>query len=304
MSDSIKETISAELTLRLANLVGLLLPPRLGYAAADFIADRIASRRDAGMVQAVRANQWVARGEQLEGKALDRAVRETFRHSARSIFDLHRGLQRPRAVLRSITMDSGSRSLFRRPEFDARGLVVASLHLGNFDLILHMLTLRGMKSIVLTIPDPQGGGHRLEYESRVRAGVKLLPASYDSYREALRHLQRGGLVATGIDRPIERPRIRPILFGRPASVPLHHIVLALRAKVPIQLLVTVRRPNGKHIITSTDPIEMEPYPDRETEVRRNAENLLRVAESFIRKSPGQWTVPLPVWPEALDAVPK
>ncbi|MFN2298407.1 MAG: hypothetical protein ACK2UB_06130, partial [Anaerolineales bacterium] len=64
MSDSLKETISAKLTLRLASLVGLLLPPRLGYAAADFIADRIASRRDAGMVQAVRANQWVARGEQ------------------------------------------------------------------------------------------------------------------------------------------------------------------------------------------------------------------------------------------------
>jgi lauroyl/myristoyl acyltransferase len=304
MSDSITETIVAELGLRLASLVGLLLPPRLGYAAADFIADRIAARRDAGMVQAVRVNQWVVRGEKLEGKALDRAVRETIRHSARSIFDLHRALQRPRAVQKSIFFDAGARHVMERPEYGERGLVVASLHLGNFDLILHMLTLRGMKSIVLTIPDAQDGGHRMEYESRKRAGVKLLPASFDSYREALRHLQRGGLVATGIDRPIERPRIRPLFFGRPASVPLHHIILALRAKAPIMLLVTVRRPDGKHVITSSDLIEMDPHPDRETEVRRNAEKILRAAEAFIRKNPGQWTVPLPVWPEALAAVPK
>jgi lauroyl/myristoyl acyltransferase len=292
----------SETGVGLASLMGRILPPRLGYAAADFIADRIAARRDATMVRAVRANQWVARGETLRGRQLDRAVREAIRHSARSIYDLHRGLQRPRAVQKAILLDAGARRLFERPEFDDRGLVVASLHLGNFDLILHMLTLRGIKSIVLTIPDPQGG-QRMEFESRKRSGVHLLPASFDSYREALRHLQRGGLVATGIDRPIERPRIRPLFFGRPASVPLHHIVLALRARAPIMLLATVRRPNGTHTISSAPLIEMEPGPDRETEVRRNAERVLRVAEDFIRKAPGQWTVPLPVWPEALDAVP-
>jgi lauroyl/myristoyl acyltransferase len=293
---------SGELGVRLAGLLGRTLPPRLGYALADFIADRIAASRNAGMVRAVRANQWVAGGEALEGKALDRAVRETFRHSARSIYDLHRGIQHPRKTQESIVMDAGARFLFRRPEFDKRGLVMASLHLGSFDLLLHMLCMGGMKPLVLTIPDPRGA-HRMEFESRKKAGVNLLPASVGAIRKALRHLQRGGLVATGIDRPIPRPKIRPRFFGRPAALPLHYIFLALQADVPLMMMTTIRGPGGTHFVSTSPMMEMEPHPDREIEAQRNAEKVLRVAEEIIRKTPTQWTVPLPVWPEVLDRIP-
>lgn len=288
--------------IRLAGVLGRALPQRLGYALADFIAERIASNKNSRVVRAVRANQWVVRGEALEGEALDRAVRESFRHSARSIFDLYRGIQRPQAAQETMVLDPASRLLFQRPEFDDRGLVVASLHLGSFDLILHLLSTQGVKPLVLTIPDPQGG-QRAEFESRKQAGVNLLPASFGAFRQAIRHLERGGLVATGIDRPIEEPRIRPRFFGRPASLPLSHIFLALKAKVPVMVVATVRRADGTDFIFSSGMMEMDPHPDRELEAQRNAEKVLRVAEEFIRKAPSQWSVSLPVWPEVLDSVP-
>ncbi len=302
MAVNLQRILSGKLGVGLANILGRVLPPRLGYAAADLIADRIAAYRNSGMVRGVRANQWIVRGESLQGDALDRAVRETLRHSARSIFDLYRSLQHPQAVQKSIEMDPAARLLFQRPEFDDRGLVVVSLHLGNFDLILHTLAMQGMKPLVLTIPDPQGGRH-VEYESRKKAGANMLPVSVGALRQALRHLQRGGFVATGIDRPIPEPRIRPRFFGRPASLPVHYIFLAIKAKVPVMVVATIRQPDGRHCIFSSGLVEMDPHPEEEMETLRNAEKVLGVAEEFIRRVPEQWSVSLPVWPEALESVP-
>ncbi|MBN1439341.1 MAG: lysophospholipid acyltransferase family protein [Anaerolineales bacterium] len=302
MTYNLQGLVTGKIAIGLAALLARVLPPRLGYAAADFIADRIAALRTLPTVRAIRANQWVARGESLAGGDLDRAVRETLRNSARSIFDLYRFLQNPRAARRSIEMDPAARRLIRRPEFGERGLVVVSLHLGNFDLILHALSMEGVRPLILTIPDPQGG-RRLEFDSRRKAGANILPMSFASLRQAVHHLEQGGFVATGIDRPVPDPQVRPLFFGRPAALPVHHIFLALKAKVPLTVLATVRRPDGKHYIHSSGLVEMDPHPDRETETLRNAEKVLRAAEGFIRRAPGQWSVSLPVWPEALELAP-
>jgi len=200
-------------------------------------------------------------------------------------------------------LDASARLLLQSPEFGDRGLVLVGLHLGNYDLMLHTLSMQGIRPLVLTIPDPQGG-RRVEFESREKAGANLLPASFPAFRKAIRHLQRGGYVATGIDRPIPDPRLRPQFFGHPAALPLHHIFLALKAKVPVMMLAAIRRPDGKHIILASEPMEMEPHPDRNTEALRNAERVLRVAEGFIRKAPAQWSVSLPVWPDVVDRVPE
>jgi lauroyl/myristoyl acyltransferase len=48
---------------------------------------------------------------------------------------------------------------------------------------------------------------------------------------------------------------------------------------------------------------MDAYPDRRIEGVRNAEKILKIAEEFIRLAPQQWSMTLPVWPEALDQVP-
>jgi KDO2-lipid IV(A) lauroyltransferase len=39
------------------------------------------------------------------------------------------------------------------------------------------------------------------------------------------------------------------------------------------------------------------------EIVQNAENVLKVAEGFIRQAPGQWEMTFPVWPEAMNEVP-
>lgn len=302
MGINLQRISDSPFVINLLSTLGRMLPMRVGHSLADFVAGRIASHHDSHMIRAVRANQWVVRGEFSEKEVLDRAVRETLRNSARSIFDLYHYIQNEQATRRLINMDPTIQRLIQRQEFEPRGLVIAGLHLGNFDLILQWLCWLGLRPLVLTIPDPQGG-RRTEYDRRKKAGMNLVPASVGAIRLALRHLQQGGVVMTGIDRPIPDPKAFPRFFGRPAALPMHHVFLAAKAQVPVMVMITILQADGKNLVKTSEPIEMDSHPDREVEALENAEKVLGVAEGFIRQTPQQWSISLPVWPETLEMVP-
>lgn len=293
--------LDSRFSLALALMLGRLMPPRAGYALADWVATHmIAGRRDTPLVRAVRANQWIVRGGNLSADSLDRAVEETFRHTARALFDLYHYLSNPKATRCLFVLDEVSQDLIRRPEFAERGLVVAGLHMSAFDLILQSLCRQGMKPLVLTIPNPQGG-RLIEYEIRRRSGMKLLPASIPAMRQAVHHLQQGGLVLTGIDRPVESPSLRPRFFGRPSALPTHATYLALKAHAPILIMAAHRESDGKYHVYTSSLIEMERRSRREEELLYNTERVLQAAEEFIRRAPSQWSISLPVWPEVMES---
>lgn len=298
----VQKFINSSFSLRLVSALAQRLSPGVGYRIAYVIAQQIARQRRSNVVRAVRANQWVIHGEVLDGKILDRIVDETFRYWARSIFDLYHYIETPDTAGQLIVLEPSFQRFIRRPEFDSRGLVIVGLHLSNFDLILQWLCRQGMNPLLITIPNPQGG-RQLEYEMRRRVGMRLLPASLGTFRQALKHLQQGGIVVTGIDRPIPQPEVCPRFFGRPASLHMHHIFLATKAQVPIVVAAVTLQEDGKYHVFASDFLEMDAHSDPEVEMLRNAEKVLRIAEEFIRRAPQQWSVPLPVWPQVLDLVP-
>ena len=153
----LQQIINSSLSLRLVSVLARRLSPRQGYSFAHFVAEQIARQRNSRLVRAVRANQWVIRGENLDGEALDRVVGETFQNWARSIFDLYHYVDDPDATKQLIVVEPSFQRFVQRTEFGARGLVLIGLHLSNFDLILQWLSKQGMRPLALTIPDPQGG---------------------------------------------------------------------------------------------------------------------------------------------------
>lgn len=294
--------INSRFGISLASLLGRTLSLESGYRVTSFIADRISARRSWGLVRAVRANQWVVSREQADKAALDLAVRDTFRYIARSVFDLYHYINDLEGLRKVVVFDQTVDEIVHRPAFMERGLIALGLHMSNFDIALQAGTLVGMKGLVLTIPDLHGG-YRQQFEMRKKTGMNVLPASYSSIRKGIEHLQAGGLLITGMDRPDGISDHRPIFFGRPAALPIHPVYLAIRAKVPIVVIAMILQPDGKVNFLSSPPIEMEPCPDRRTQELRNAEAVLKVAEDFISQAPQQWAMTLPVWPEALAEMP-
>ena len=146
------------------------------------------------------------------------------------------------------SIDPSFQAILARPELDRQGLVLAGLHMLGFDLGLQWLSLAQFKPLVLTIPNPQGG-RQIEFDTRRKAGLKMVPGSVKGLLQALRFLQQGGMVMTGIDHPAPENNPRPRFFGLPAALPTHYIYLALKAHVPVVVVGSRLEKDGKQVTT-------------------------------------------------------
>ena len=162
--------------------------------------------------------------------------------------------------------------------------------------------IAGVKAMFLALPDVHPG-YRKQLEMRKEKGMNIVPTSSGSIKQAVKFLRDGGTVMTGIDRPDESFQYRPLFFGRPAPLPIHHIFLALKAQVPVLVGSVIWQSDDKYHFLFAEPIEMQPHPDRHQEITQNAEYALQIAEGFIRQDPSQWAMTFPVWPDAMDQVP-
>jgi hypothetical protein len=111
MPIDLQQVINSPIAVSLVSFLGRVIPPRIGYSICDLIADWVATRRDSNVVQAVRVNQWMVHGANLEKEALDKAVWETFRNNARNLYDLYHYIQSPEATQRIISLDPVVRGL-------------------------------------------------------------------------------------------------------------------------------------------------------------------------------------------------
>jgi KDO2-lipid IV(A) lauroyltransferase len=295
--------INSPFGLNLAYMIGRYTPNGLGHRIALFAADRISARKSWKMVRATRCNQLVMRGENLDQSALDEIVCENFRSTARSIFDLYHNINNPKVFTQIIEAHPIAEQILQRPEYAERGLVVAGLHMSSFDFIIQASGMAGVKAMILGLPN-LNPGYQKQLEMRREKGLNIVSASTAAIKQAVRYLRDGGTVMTGIDRPDESYPYHPLFFGRPASLPVHHIFMALKAQVPVLVGSVIWQPDGRYHFLFSEPIEMQPHPNRQTEILLNAENVLHVAEDFIRQYPSQWAMTFPVWPEAMDQVPE
>jgi lauroyl/myristoyl acyltransferase len=110
------------------------------------------------------------------------------------------------------------------------------------------------------------------------------------------------VVVTGIDRPIPSPKSHPVFFGKPSDLPMHSVYLATKTHVPVIVMATIRLPDGKCSIYTSDPIEMDGSAGEDRDILQNAEKVLRIGEDFIRQAPNQWSISLPVWPDKMELV--
>jgi KDO2-lipid IV(A) lauroyltransferase len=279
-----------------------IIPPGIGYRFSRVLADWIASRTDLPIVRATRANQWVVSGRTLSAQQLDLAVQDTLRYTAKSMFTLFHCWNNYPALQHMIEFSPRAKYLLENKTKKKEGAVVVSVHLSYFDLVMQAVAAQGLRLMVLSLPQTDEA-IEWQHDFRRNSGIEILPASISNLRKAITRLQEGGLVLTGIDRPMPELKYTPQFFGYPASLPTHHVYLALKAKVPVVVVSAIMGSDGICRILASDPVEMERRADRRTEIVYNAEVILKLAEGYINQAPQQWSMFHPVWPEFLNDVP-
>lgn len=224
--------------------------------------------------------------------ALDEAqVRATARESYRSI---------GRVMFESVFLSRASRDEVRaafagvegREVLDAamaqgRGVILASGHLGNWELTAAWLSIFGypVDGIAMHMANPLAD--RFFQRTRERLGMRVI---WDdrAVREVPRALQAGHTIGFMSDQSAKGLAATVVpFFGRPARTPRGAAVFALRGDVPIVFVATLRQPDGRYV-QRFEAVPVMRTGDREADVLATVQRYTDVLERLVRAHPGQY----------------
>jgi len=299
--DSTSQTLGTAIVLA----IGQGLPSIIGHPVAAAISYVIGNRYLSPTFRAISVNQWVAHDGKLTPRALRQKIRQVYQNQGRALYDFYHNLDRPKELNKYIKLTPGFREMMDECMSGKmkRGTLMLMPHLSGFNLGGLYLAHLGFKFLTLAIPNPNRG---YEWQNQLRnsRGMEVMPMSISSLHLARQRLQEGGTVLTGVDRPMEESGYYPEFFGRPAPLPVAYVKLALKTKARIKVIGFQSLKDYSCVVDASPEIKLKRYDDPHEELVRNAEEVLKVIENYIRMEPTQWMMFLPVWPEIEKEMPR
>lgn len=280
---------------RLGVSLARIMPRAVGYGLADTIAWGIKLARTA-RYRAVLDNLRHVVPETTE-QTLKRMAFHVFSHAGRTYYDFYRvaGRRDYEALQEMVLIDDEIIEMLLRFQSDSRGALLLGAHISNFDLGAMALASRGVQMYVLSLSSPPAGFQVIN-RLRAQGGLEIEPISPRSLRSALRRLSQGGLVVTGVDRPIG-PTDQPVtFFGTQALLPTGYIHLALRTNARVLVGCCYAEEGGRYRVHVDPPFELVRTGDRQRDEIENVQRILAAIERLIRRHPEQWMMFVPVWP--------
>ena len=285
--------------LRILEFLGKHLPQSVGYFLGRRIGAVISWFPNSRIMKAVRSNQRMIHNNKLTEKQLSVICSKVMQLNACMLFDFFYYLPRPQLMLDCFTFETETLACIERIR-SRQPVIVVAPHLSNFDLTGQVLGKLGLDIQVLSYPNPNPS-YQYQNQIRQQAGLNVIPISPQALKAAKKHLQVGGCVITGMDRPIQndpQQKYRSLFFGKPASLPVLHIRLAMELDVPVAVFACYYEGKGRYLVKGSQLHTMKQAGNLVDDVVTNAEIVLKDAERFISEAPDQWLMFYPVWPEA------
>jgi lauroyl/myristoyl acyltransferase len=296
----IQDFISSGPVTRLGLFLGRHLSRQAGYGLARRVANVIV-RRKPTVYRTVRANLRQIVGPQLDSGALDEMVRQVFFHAGQTYYDFFHAVDQPLEVF--IEAVRVPESLIERIEFEmvtGRGVLLLGTHMSNFDLVGLAVGAHDLPVQVLSLANP-GAGFRVLNHLRATQGFEITPITHQSLRVAIRRLRSGGIVATGVDRPVPQDQALVEFFGRPAYLPVGPARMALRSGAAVIVGSCRYDSDEGYVLEFVGPLEMVRTGDRRQDILSNTRRWAAIVEGYVRAHPEQWMMFHPVWPNSSTA---
>jgi KDO2-lipid IV(A) lauroyltransferase len=277
----------------LARHVLPLLPARLGYRLAS-LAGSIAYLVSGRGRAAVQANLDRVLGPKVDPAQRNRLVRRVFQNAAKNYFDLFRVPRlHPAEVEKVLSIHNWER--LEQALAQGKGVVLATAHFGNFDLVGQVLAGRSLPvtAIAESLQPPQL--FHLVTGMRNSKGLSFIPAGPAAVRAVIKALRRGEIVGMACDRDIQGKGLRVRFFGEETRLPTGAMFMGVKTGAPIVPAFVVRRPDDTFTAFVESPIEVGPAQPEEEVVRRCTEQMAALLERYISQYPDQWVVFEPIW---------
>lgn len=222
-------------------------------------------------------------------------ARRSFRNFAKYVVEIMRFPRlRPGDLERLVAVDGWEH--LRAATRHGRGLIFASVHLGNFEV--------GGARIADEIPlnviaDDLSNQRLMDLLVGNRAHKNInIHSPNGAARKVLRALRRNEMVGLMMDlgpRALAFDTVTTEFFGAPASFPAVAANLARVSGAPIVVAAVVRQRDNTFRGVALPPIFVDRTRQASGETERVTEAIARGLEELIRRSPDQWYIFRPMW---------
>ncbi len=187
----------------------------------------------------------------------------------------------------------------------AKGAILLTAHMGNYDLGAAVFALRFQREIrMVRAPEADAQTARHLDESLERAGAGAVKVAYNTSSmalplELLNAIRQGEIVSIQGDRAVGHVSQRAArLFGEEVRLPDGPFMLAFVAQVPIYPLFIVRTSFHHYKIIARAPIHcLRTERDRESTIEEALRAWGQTLEIAIRPNWSQWFSLVPIFPE-------
>jgi len=226
-------------------------------------------------------------------------ARRTFFEYGRTTVDLWR--------LRSGDADLAPRMATLAPDAEAfrrlrgergRGFLLASAHVGNWEMGAAALRAMGIPAAILGQPELDPEVHAMRLRIRERLGVATIEIG-STISTALRvrsAVGSGRVVALAVDRSHSGDAVGVSFFGHPTAFLRSPALLARFCGCPIVPCFFLRNRNGGYRGVLGDPIAPDASLPPDADARRMMTRVAAAVESAIRQEPAQWFNFYRYWP--------
>ncbi len=177
-------------------------------------------------------------------------------------------------------------SPFEKALAGGKGVILASLHLGNFELCGRVIAGRcSLLDVVKVQRNPLFD--RYLDGMRKRHGILTVPVD-GAGRATLSHLRQGHVVSLLLDQDAGDKGVIVDFMGLRASTWPGAARLSLQTGCPVLPVSLVRMPDGKHQLKFGATLEPDSLPADQRDITAYTQRISRELEVFVRSHPEQW----------------
>ena len=275
------------------------LPRRAGYFIARIVADLsfLSSKR---AKKNLSENLRNVLGPDASEDLVNHCALEVSRNMSRNIFDLiNMPRLDPQSLEKPISIDGWEH--MEEALSRGKGVVLASIHMGNMDMSIQVIRARGVEITILAEVEEPKQLYQLTHRLRAYNGISILPVTYSGIKQAMKQLRQGVVVAIACDRAIQGSGEYRDFFGKKALLPIGGVEMAYRTGAAILPAFTVRTGGNSFSMFFEPPIFLDRQDGKAKSIQSGLERIGALMEQYISRHPDQWMVFEPIWHEESSA---
>jgi KDO2-lipid IV(A) lauroyltransferase len=236
----------------------------------------------------VLANLRLAFPEKTEAERRDIA-RRTYLNLGQLVPEFLRIPSLPREELERIFVYDGWEN-FEKARAFGKGVIAATGHFGNFEVLAAAHTLRGVPITMISRQMGKSAVNDVWRKVRLHSGVEdLVVAKGQTLSAAIRSLKSGRVLGYVIDQhEPHRRAIFPTFFGVPAATSATPAVVAMRTGAAVIFILSVPLEDGRHRVVIEGPLFPPDTGDRDRDALLFMQDLNDRLERHVRAHPDRW----------------